>query len=391
MYLTIALPLSVLALLLVIGKVGETFSLIPYLFFFIGPTLTYFGAIGVLTGFDGNGFGGLTFGITFYTVFIAYLLSKYSAVIRDKPILFILSVINPLYLFTGPIPSKIINSLKSVKIKRIYKRFCAVNADLILGIFFSSILAPTFIPYFYLKQSTEILDILLFGLIFEFYVYFNFAGFSMIAWSIMRIFGVQVLRNFRQPFGAVSVIDYWQRWHLSLSSILKELFFFKIKPIIGMFGAVIVVFFVSALWHGVSFNFICWGLFHAIIWRTAHYLHKRNFTTSNYILLAFGIIIGRIIFSELDAEFLLEKMKTVINFYEWNWGSKFEISKLGLREILNLTMALFVIILEVLLPHFGFSDRDYEHLKSSYISTFIAIYTCLAFVGFGGAPIYGNR
>jgi alginate O-acetyltransferase complex protein AlgI len=77
----------------------------------------------------------------------------------------------------------------------------------------------------------------------------------------MRIAGFIMPRNFRHPFSATSVIDYWQRWHISLSQILKELFFVKLKSKIGLYSTVFVVFFASAIWHGISQSFIFWGIF----------------------------------------------------------------------------------------------------------------------------------
>lgn len=392
MYLLVAIPLSLLALALLAAPLQKKYFLFPYLFFFIGPVLTYFGVIGVLTGFNGSEFGGgYTFGITFYTVYIAYQISKHKELLKKHPLKFIFSVINPLYLFSGPIPINSLINTKSFRLKRISKIFYVVNSDLILGLFFAAILAPSLTPYFYLKSSTNIIDIFLFGLIFEFFVYFNFAGYSMIAWALMRLIGIKAPRNFRQPFGANSIVDYWQRWHISLSSILKELFFTKTKPLLGMYGAVFTVFISSALWHGVTINFVLWGLFHSILWCLAHYLNKVNFKILNYILLVFGIVVGRVIFSEIDWATLSSKLSVIIDFIKWNGDSEYIFLTAGLRDKINLLFVVFVIGWEVVAPRFGFSDRDYKHLKSPYVSTLIAVYVCLAFVGFNGEPVYGNR
>ena len=362
------------------------------IFFFIGPILTYFGVIGVLTGFNGSGLvGGYTFGITFYTVYIAYQISKHKELLKKHPLKFIFLVINPLYLFSGPIPLNSRVNTKSLRRKRVLKIFFVVNSDLILGLFFAAILAPSLAPYFYLKNSENIIDIFLFGMIFEFFVYFNFAGYSMIAWTLMRLIGIKAPRNFRHPFGANSIVDYWQRWHISLSSILKELFFKNLKPLFGIYGAIFTVFIASALWHGVTINFVLWGLFHAILWCLAHYLNKVNLKIVNYILLFFGIFIGRVIFSEIDWPTLSSKLSVIIDFTKWNGDSEYIFLTAGLREKINLLFIAFVIGWEVVAPKFGFSDRDYKHLKSPYVSTFIDVYVCLAFVVFNGEPIYGNR
>jgi len=64
---------------------------------------------------------------------------------------------------------------------------------------------------------------------------------------------------------------------------------------------------------------------------------------------------------------------------------------LALREKTNLLFVAFIIGWEVVAPRFGFSDRDYKHLKSPCASALIAVYVCLSFVGFNGEPVYGNR
>ena len=391
MYLIVAIPLSLLALALLAAPFQKNYFLFSYLFFFIGPILTHFGVVGVLTGFNGSGLGeGYTFGITFYTVYIAYQISKHKELSKKHPLRFIFSVINPLYLFSGPIPINSLINTKCFRLKRISKIFYIVNSDMILGLFFATILAPSLTPYFYLKSSSNIIDILLFGLLFEFFVYFNFAGYSMIAWALMRLIGIKAQRNFRQPFGANSIVDYWQRWHTSLSSILKELFFSKTKPILGMHGAVLTAFISSALWHGVSVNFVLWGFFHATLWCLAYHFNKFNLKILNYILLAFGIVIGRVIFSEIDWAALTSKLSVIIDFTKWNCDSEYKFLSYGLRDNINLLFVAVIIGWEVVAPRLGFLDRDYKHLKSPYVSTLITIYVCLAFVGFG-EPIYGNR
>ena len=298
---------------------------------------------------------------------------------------------NPLYLFSGPIPINFPINAINFKIKRLSKIFNKVNSDLILGLFFSNVLAPSLTPYFYLKNSTNIIDIILFGLIFEFFVYFNFSGYSMIAWALMRLVGIKAPRNFRQPFGANSIVDYWQRWHISLSIILKELFFAKVKPFLGLYGAVFVVFLFSAMWHGVTINFFVWGLFHSILWCSAYFLNKLNFKFINYILLIFGVVVGRVIFSEIDWIKLSLKLSVIFDLTKWNIDGDFILLTQGLLGRINLLFIFLIISWEVVAPKIGFAERDYNYLRSPCFSALIAIYVCLSFAGFDGVPIYGDR
>ena len=364
-----------------------------YLFFFITPILTYFGVIGVLTGFDSIYSGSLYFGISFYTVNIAYQLLKNREIIKSNPFNFFISIINPLYLFTGPIPHKIPTRLNFFNLKIFLKRLNIINSELILGVFFAFILAPSFNPLLGLKESFEIIDIIIFGIIFEFYLYFNFDGFSMIAWSLMRLFGLNVRRNFNQPFSARSIVEYWQRWHISLSNVLKELFFKKLKPKIGIYYSVVLVFLASALWHGVTINFLIWGFTHSVFWCISHYFLKRDFKFLNYLLLFFGVIIGRIIFSEIDTEILYIKFKTLFNVFQWNFTfeSEIETIKFGNLNSLAFIIATFLIFIETIVPKFSKSYKNYNYLRTPLVSTLILLFICLSFMGFNANPIYGNR
>lgn len=392
MYLIVAIPLSLLALALSAVPLQKKYSLVPSLFFLIGPVLTYFGVIAILTGFNGSSWGeGYTFGITFYTAYIACQISKHKELLKKNPLNFIFSAVNPLYLFTGPIPTNPLINTKSIKPKRIIKIFYAVNSDVMIGVFFCAILAPSLTPYFYLRHSTNVIDIFVFGLLFEFFVYFNFAGYSMIAWALMRMLGIKAPRNFRQPFGATSIIDYWQRWHRSLGAVLKELFYTRVRPLLGMHGAVFIVFTASALWHGVTINFIVWGSLNCTLWWGAYYFNKLNLKILNYILLVLGIAIGRVIFSESDSAVLFSKLSMLIDFTKWSSDSEYAFLYLGVRETLNLLFVFLVIGWEVVAPRFGLSNRDYKHLRSPVVSTLITVYVCLAFIGWNGEPIYGNR
>jgi alginate O-acetyltransferase complex protein AlgI len=394
MYVILAISLSLLAILSTRLKNQKVLTAIPYLFFLICPFLTYVGIIGVLTGFDSTYNNGIYFGISFYTVNIAYHLIISRDNIKSNPFNFILSTINPMYLFTGPFPNQIWNKFGRTKLKFFLKRLEIINSELILGVFFSLILAPAFRFFFILKESSEIFDILIFGLIFEIYVYFNFAGFSMIAWSFMRLFGVNVKRNFNQPFSATSIIEYWQRWHITLSNILKELFFKNIKSKVGVYGGVFIVFCASALWHGVSVNFMIWGIVHALFWCGSYFFHKKNFKTLNYLLFFFGVVIGRIIFAENDIHFLLIKIKSLLNASQWklNLMKSIEFSKIGFSNQANIFISIFLIGLEIILPRFSTSYKNYYfYLRTPIVSILILIYICLSISGINYEPIYGGR
>ena len=97
-------------------------------------------------------------------------------------------------------------------------------------------------------------------------IYFDFSGYSDMAVGLGRMFGFRFPENFRWPYVADTVQDFWRRWHLSLSSWFRDYLY---VPLGGnrvsagrMYRNLVTVFFLCGLWHGASWTFVVWGLFH---------------------------------------------------------------------------------------------------------------------------------
>lgn len=97
-------------------------------------------------------------------------------------------------------------------------------------------------------------------------IFFDFSGYSDMAIGIGRMFGFHFLENFNYPYVANSITDFWRRWHISLSSWFKEYLYIPLGGNrVSSFRRtinLIIVFFATGLWHGASWNFIIWGLWH---------------------------------------------------------------------------------------------------------------------------------
>ena len=97
-------------------------------------------------------------------------------------------------------------------------------------------------------------------------IYFDFSGYSDMAIGLGRMFGFRFPENFRYPYVASSVQDFWRRWHMSLSAWFRD---YVYVPLGGnrtgtsrLYVNLVTVFFLCGLWHGASWNFVIWGLFH---------------------------------------------------------------------------------------------------------------------------------
>lgn len=99
-------------------------------------------------------------------------------------------------------------------------------------------------------------------------IYFDFSGYSDMAIGLGKMVGFDFKENFNYPYIARSIQDFWRRWHISLSSWFRDYVYI---PLGGNRGSklrtyrnLLIVFFVTGLWHGASWNFIIWGLYHGL-------------------------------------------------------------------------------------------------------------------------------
>ncbi len=107
------------------------------------------------------------------------------------------------------------------------------------------------------------------SLAYTFQIYFDFSGYSDMAIGLGRMFGFHFLENFNFPYNTRSITDFWRRWHMSLSSWFRDYVYIplggnrvsKIRWIFNIF----IVWGLTGLWHGASWNFIIWGLYFAVI------------------------------------------------------------------------------------------------------------------------------
>jgi alginate O-acetyltransferase complex protein AlgI len=99
-------------------------------------------------------------------------------------------------------------------------------------------------------------------------IYFDFAGYSTMAVGLGLILGFSLPRNFRLPYTALSVREFWQRWHMSLSGWLRDYLYIPLGGSRGgswqTYRNLVIVFLLCGLWHGASWNFVIWGAWHGI-------------------------------------------------------------------------------------------------------------------------------
>lgn len=364
---------------------------LAYTVFFITPVLTLTGHIGVLTGFmAGHGVRDSTLpwlGVSFVTAGLAlHVFTGTLSVTR-----LVGHILHPLRWNSGPCALPVKPHLMRPSWRPLrWRRVKFYGAWVVLGAFFYGVLAVGLAPLLVLKESADALDILAFSVAFEAYVYFNFSGISFMVFGVLNLVGVKTDVNFKSPFAARDVIGYWQRWHTSLGAVFKPLFFNPLKARWGLSAAVLGVFACSALWHGVSLNFMLWGVFHATGWLLTYRLARGPFKRwgrwLNMLLFPVIVVFGRLIFSELDMPTLLFKLRQVMHFEGGRdaWLLHLEIDA---QTGVTLLIAALVIAAEALLPQ---QCGTYRLWQQPWVTLLLlAVTLTLGSTGLGG--VYGTR
>ena len=104
-------------------------------------------------------------------------------------------------------------------------------------------------------------------LAYSFQIYFDFSGYSDMAIGLGGMMGFTFPENFKQPYRATSITDFWRRWHITLSSWMRDYLYIplggnRVSSNARLYTNLVVVFAISGIWHGASWNFLLWGLYH---------------------------------------------------------------------------------------------------------------------------------
>jgi D-alanyl-lipoteichoic acid acyltransferase DltB (MBOAT superfamily) len=136
-----------------------------------------------------------------------------------------------------------------------------VIADNLAGLVDQVYLAP---------EKYHSLDILTAVVLYSFQIYSDFYGYSVIAIGSALIMGVKIMDNFKTPYLAKNIAEFWQRWHISLSTWFRDYLYYpmggnrvdKSKWVLN----ILVVFVVSGLWHGANWTFLIWGALYGVVY-----------------------------------------------------------------------------------------------------------------------------
>ncbi|PHS08993.1 MAG: membrane-bound O-acyltransferase family protein [Kordia sp.] len=260
---------------------------LKYYNFFINNFITAFDAFGVEISESTLNII-LPVGISFYTFqTLSYTIDVYrkKVIPTNNFIAFAAFVTFFPQLVAGPI-ERAAHLLPQFYKKRVFDyRNAVIGMRLILWGFFQKIvIADGCAPYVndifenYMNYSSITL---IFGsVLFSFQIYGDFAGYSNIAIGVSRLFGFDLMRNFKYPYFSRDIAEFWRRWHISLSTWFRDYLYI---PIGGSKGGkysqvrnVFVIFIVSGFWHGANWTFIVWGALNALYFLPLLLLNKNR-------------------------------------------------------------------------------------------------------------------
>lgn len=215
-------------------------------------------------------------GISFYTFqTMAYVIDVYRGEIsaEKNPASYALFVSFFPQLVAGPI-ERAGNLLGQLKEKHIKSKADLLNGFwLILRGFYKKVVVADYLAVYVDRvyaapQDAGGAGVILGTVFFAVQIYCDFSGYTDIARGTARMMGIRLMENFRHPYRAVSIQDFWRRWHISLTRWFTDYVYILLggnrKGVVKQCRNVMIVFLLSGFWHGASWNFVVWGLLHGI-------------------------------------------------------------------------------------------------------------------------------
>ena len=117
-------------------------------------------------------------------------------------------------------------------------------------------------------EGASSLQLILVSLCYTIQIYFDFSGYCKMGIGVAKMLNIHLSDNFDRPYTALSIGDFWKRWHISLTDFLREYIYFPLggsrKGNVRTYLNILIIFLISGIWHGANWTFIVWGLLHGI-------------------------------------------------------------------------------------------------------------------------------
>lgn len=153
-------------------------------------------------------------------------------------------------------------------------------------------------------------------------IYFDFSGYSDMAIGLGKMLGFDFPENFRYPYNSKSIAEFWRRWHITLGDWFKSYVYFPLGGSRGSTAATtrntLIVWLLTGLWHGASWNFILWGLYYGVLIILEKFVFRRLLERTpsalRHILTMLAVVFGWVIFEITSPASELEFVKAMLGF-----------------------------------------------------------------------------
>ena len=278
-------------------------------------------------------------------------------------------------LVAGPI-ERATNLLPQFYNKRDFNYDKAVDGVylIIWGLFKKIVIADSCAIYtneiFSKYENMNSLSLLLGAVYFAFQIYGDFSGYTDIAIGTSKLFGIDLMRNFKYPYFSRDIADFWRRWHISLTTWFRDYLYIPLggsrSSKLLSFRNILIIFLVSGFWHGANWTFIVWGFLNALYFIPLFLLNKNRknleiVTQSNkipnfYELVSmvstfFLVIIGWIFFR---ANTLTIAIKYIKNLFSLNFRNGIQYLSIERYSPELIILISFFVIVE-------WNSKKYEH------------------------------
>jgi len=230
----------------------------------------------------------LPLGISFFTFQqISFLADTYRGELKECSFVdYALFVSFFPQLIAGPIVThdEMLPQFKEIGTKRFDEDiFCRGLFIFILGMGKKVLIADTFgvavDAGFGMIEQLGSVDAILVMLFYTLQLYFDFSGYCDMAIGIGKMMGMEIALNFNSPYKAYNIIDFWKRWHITLSRFFTKNIYIPLggnrRGNVRMYVNLFLVFFFSGLWHGAGWNYILWGVLHGVLYCVTRWWQKR--------------------------------------------------------------------------------------------------------------------
>ena len=269
----------------------------------------------------------LPIGISFYTFqALSYVIDVYKGKVKVQNNLFYLAcyIVAFPQLIAGPIVRYETIEKELVKRKTTFNDFYQGTKRFIIGLSKKVLIANSvaFVADQIFNQSATtygFIGALIGSVAYMLQIYFDFSGYSDMAIGMGKMLGFNYNENFNYPYMATSITDFWRRWHISLSSFFKDYVYIPLggnrHGLLKQVRNILIVWLLTGLWHGASWNFVIWGLYYAIFLLIEKFLLKKvlekspKIITHLYTLII--VLIGWIIFRGENLEMILSTIESL--------------------------------------------------------------------------------